>query len=167
MQPMRGLKTVRLTMDQTTNLDAGAIGGFYSKWGNEFDGVPGAVPQFTKVEGYTTFLAEYADVNGSFVIHFFPPREAYVTTSSGIKVSQDYLLWWQRRFPEVLSPTAEEHFKTTYPTLAAQYIPEMQSWWMRAGGFAKRLGASDFVEAFFALLDQRLDAASSASVGST
>jgi hypothetical protein len=136
----------------------------YRENAQDVAGVPDAVVQFTKVEEYTSFLAEYADVDGNFIIHFFPPKEAYSSSSGSPKVSQEFILWWQRKFPEILSPAAEGYFKATRPTLTAQYIPEMQSWWMRAGGFARRLGAKEFVEGFFAELDRQVDsfAASSA-----
>lgn len=121
--------------------------------------VSDAVVQFTRVEGYTTFLAEYAFVDGNIIIHFFPPREAYTQVMGHPKLTEEFALAWQRKFPMILSPTAEGYFKATLPVLSAQYIPEMQSWYMRAGGFALRLDPDAFVLAFFAKLDQEIDRA--------
>lgn len=153
-----------------TTIDRSETEEFRTNWSaaaQDIASVPDAVVKFTKVEGYTTFLAEYAAVDGNFIIHFFPPMEAFTPVGGKPVLNRDFMLWWQSKFPEILSPAAEDYFKATLPTLQAQYVPEMQSWWMRAGGFARRLGASAFVEGFFASLDQRIDAASSASAGNS
>lgn len=116
-----------------------------------------AVVKFTQVGDYTTFLAEYACLDGNIVVHFFPPAEAYVGTGEARKVVEEYLLYWQRKFPLVLSPVAEDYFKATRPVLTAQYIAEMQSWYLRAGGFANRLDPDSFILGFFERLDAGLD----------
>lgn len=123
-------------------------------------GIYDAVVTFTQVENFTTFLAEYACVDGDIVLHFFPPREMYVQTpgTSTHRVLSDFMLRWQREFPRVLSPTAEAYFKATYPQLAADYVPEMTSWWMRASGFARTLDPDSFIRGFLESLDQALDA---------
>jgi hypothetical protein len=120
-----------------------------------------AVVKFTQVGDYTTFLAEYAFLDGSIVVHFFPPAEAYAGTGDARKVVEEYLLYWQRKFPLVLSPVAEDYFKATRPVLTAQYITEMQSWYLRAGGFANRLDPDAFILGFFERLDAGLDASQS------
>jgi len=117
-----------------------------------------AVVKFTQVDSYTTFAVEYACIDGAFVIHFFPPPEAYVMVEGVRKIPSEYLLFWQKKFPAVLSPVAESYFKATYPQLMAQYVPELRSWYMRAGGFANRLDPDTFLQSFFALLDRALDA---------
>lgn len=118
-----------------------------------------AVIQFTKVEQFTTFMAEYAFVDGNIVVHFFPPREAYVVsmTTQQPKVSVDFLRYWQRTFPQVLSPVAEAFFKATMPIISATYVAEMTSWWMRANGFANGLEPDQLILNFFAELDAALD----------
>lgn len=118
-----------------------------------------AVVKFTKVEEYTTFLAEYAMMDGDIVVHFFPPQEQYVKVAEGYKMLDEHLLRWQRAFPQVLSPVAEKYFAATYPVLVAQYVTEMTSWYFKAGGFARRLDPESFVLRFFAQLDQVLDVA--------
>jgi hypothetical protein len=132
----------------------------------ELGGIPVAVAnvldatvKFTKVEEYTTFLAEYAFVDGDIIIHFFPPREQYVQVGDGFKMIEEHLLRWQRAFPQVLSPVAEHYFKATLPVIMAQYIVEMTSWYFKAGGFARQLDPESFVLKFFAQLDQAIDAA--------
>lgn len=122
--------------------------------------VADAVIQFTQVEDFTTFLAEYALVDGNIVLHFFPPREAFElsNTTQTPRISAEYLRYWKRTFPEVLSPVAEEFFKATAPVLTATYIEEMTSWWMRANGYAHRLDPEGFIRLFFAELDRSLDA---------
>jgi len=165
---MRGKKkTARLKMAMTPKTigreETEEFRGQWAAAAQDVAGVSDAVVKFKQVECYTTFLAEYAAVDGNVIIHFFPPRESFTMVGGKPVLSRDFMHWWQTRFPELLSPAAEEYFKATQPTLQAQYIPEMQSWWMRAGGFARRLGVSAFVEGFFSLLDQRIDEASSSS----
>jgi hypothetical protein len=117
-----------------------------------------AVVKFNQVRDYTTFLAEYTCLDGNIVVHFFPPLEAYVGVGEARKVVEEYLLFWQKKFPLVLSPVAEDYFKATRPVLTAQYIPEMQSWYLKAGGFANRLDPDAFILKFFERLDAGLDA---------
>lgn len=121
-------------------------------------GVKDAVIDFKKVEGYTTFLAEYAFTDGDIVVHFFPPREAYIFHNDRHRLSEESLLLWQRKFPQVLSPTAEEFFQATAPVLKAAYTAEMFSWWFKAAGFANRLEPEAYLLRFFDRLDAALDA---------
>jgi hypothetical protein len=123
-------------------------------------GVLDAVVQFTQIDTYTTFNVEYALVGEHIVIHFFPPKEAYVSRPGGGKrVSEEYLIRWQRHFPAVLSPVAEQHFNATLPVISATYVAEMTSWYMRCAGFANRFGPDEMVLGFFEKLDKALDAA--------
>lgn len=118
-----------------------------------------AVISFAKVESFTTFLAEYAFVDGNIVVHFFPPKEAYVVSmaTQQPKVSVDFLRHWQRTFPQLLSPIAEDYFKATAPIITATYVAEMTSWWMRANGFANGLDPNTLILKFFVALDAALD----------
>lgn len=116
-----------------------------------------AVVKFTQVEQYTTFLAEYALLDGDIVVHFFPSKEAYVKVADKYRVQEEALLYWQRTFPQVLSPVAEAYFHATLPVISAQYIPEMTSWYFRAGGFARRMQPDEFILKFFERLDDALD----------
>ncbi len=119
-----------------------------------------AVLNFTRVEDFTTFLAEYVFLDGNIVIHFFPPREAFELsqTSQQPRISAEYLKYWKRKFPTVLSPVAEEFFNATAPIITATYVEEMASWWMRANGYASRMDPDGFIRLFFAELDRSLDA---------
>lgn len=128
--------------------------------GQIFGNVDGAVIKFTQVKDFTTFLAEYAIQNGDYIVHFFPPKERYVHVNGRHQVSGPFLIKWQRTFPQILSPLAEEYFGATQPRLQAAYTAEMFSWWMKASGFADRLGPEDYILRFFEKLDALLDAAS-------
>ncbi len=129
------------------------------------------VPKFKKIENYTTFLAEYAEVGDDIILHFFPPAEAYVQVAGTDtwKVPAAVLRAWQLRFPEVLSPTAENHFRATAPKIVAQYVPEMTSWWMACRSYALTLDPDTLILSFLQKLDAALDAAgvSFLSAGST
>jgi len=123
--------------------------------------VKDAVIRFTEVKGFTTFLAEYAVQDGSYIVHFFPPRERYVPAGQGkMQVHGEFLVKWQRTFPSVLSPAAERYFRATQPRLQAAYTAEMFSWWFKAAGFAERLDPDTYIMKFFEELDQALDAIS-------
>jgi hypothetical protein len=123
------------------------------------ENVSNATVKMTKVEDYTTFLAEYAFIDGDIVMHFFPPIEQYVKTDNGARLLDEHLLRWQRSFPQVLSPIAESYFSATRPVLMAQYVPEMTSWYFKAGGFARSLSPETLVLEFLARLDAAVDAA--------
>lgn len=126
-----------------------------------FGGVADAVIKFTPVKDFTTFLAEYSVVDGSYVVHFFPPRERYVSNGQGkMQVHGEFLVKWQRTFPGVLSPTAERYFGASQPRLQAAYTAEMFSWWLKCAGFAERFDPDTYIMKFFEELDQALDAIS-------
>lgn len=131
----------------------------------DMGGLNDAVIKFTKVEKFTTFLAEYAFVDGDIVVHLYPPMEQFETSlvNNAPRVSAEYLRFWKRSFPQVLSPVAEGYFKISQPTLRAAYVEEMTSWWMRAGGFATRLDPDGFILRFFEVLDHALDVVSAAN----
>lgn len=129
--------------------------------GTVIGNIPDAVIKFTEVKGFTTFLAEYAVQDGSYIVHFFPPRERYVSTGGGkMQVHGEFLVKWQRTFPKVLSPTAENYFGASQPRLQAAYTAEMFSWWLKAAGFAERLDPDGYIMKFFEELDSALDAIS-------
>lgn len=118
-----------------------------------------AVVQFTPVKEYTTFLAEWTILDGAFVVHFFPPRERYASNGrGGMQVHGEFLVKWQRAFPQVLDRVAQEHFQATAPRLQAVYTAEMFSWYFKAAGFATRLDPAGYLTLFFEKLDAGLDA---------
>jgi len=132
--------------------------------GNKLEGLPefisgvtDAVISFTKVENYTTFVAEYAFIDGDIIIHFFPPKEYYTQINGVYKILDECLLIWKRKFPQVLSPSAEKYFLVSLPVIMAQYIPEMTSWYFKASGFARRVDPDAFVLHFLSFLDKSLD----------
>lgn len=127
---------------------------------DDFNDIGSAIPIFKKVEKFTTFWAEYAFIDGNIVVHFFPPPEAYLNHGSTGRrvVREDFLRAWKTTFPHVLSPAAESFFNATAPVLEATYVAEMTSWWLKAGGFARRLDPDELVLRFFAFFDAKLDA---------
>jgi hypothetical protein len=118
---------------------------------------------FTKVDRFTTFLAEYSFQNKDIVLHFFPSEEVLQSSRSRP--------YWLEVFPRVLDPVARKGFGAEPPRLEAQFvemaipsfIPAAQakatpSWWLCAHGFTEVLDPHGLVERFLALLDQALDA---------
>jgi len=110
---------------------------------------------FTKVDGYTTFAAEYALEGDDIVFHFFLPPEL-----EGHLREPKVLHYWKRVFPEVLEPVVYEIFKVQSPQVQAAYVGDfgVNSWWLRAHGFASRLDPDGFCTFFFEELDKALDA---------
>lgn len=151
VDPSETAAVFRQAREQAGSFDIGA----------DIGGVSDAVLKFTKVENFTTFLAEYVLSDGSIIVHFFPPREAYELSLSTQqpRVTAEFLRMWKKKFPLVLSPTAENYFLATYPVLAATYVEEMTSWWMRIGGYAGRTDVDEVIMRFFETLDAALDAA--------
>jgi len=113
--------------------------------------VADAVVSFIKVEDYTTFVAEYAFIDGNIVLHFFHSRETWNRDDKW------HVTYFLDMFPSVLSQVAEAYFEATKPRIVAQYTPEMTSWYMRANGFAVRLDPDGFVRRFLSKLDVALD----------
>lgn len=151
VDPSETAAVFRQAREQAGDFDIGA----------DMGGLNDAVLKFTKVDKFTTFLAEFAFSDGAIIVHFFPPREAYEVSLSTQqpRVTAEFLRYWKKKFPLVLSPTAEYYFKATQPVLTATYVEEMTSWWMRAGGYAAREDAVEFITRFFEALDGALDAA--------
>jgi hypothetical protein len=104
--------------------------------------------QFTKVESYTTFTAEYAWDGGDVVFHFYRAPEHSAS-------------YWLEKFPTALDPIARDLFQAGPPRLRAAYTDEMDSWWMRANGFSHLVDKDAFISRFLQRLDQTLDTMSS------
>jgi len=108
-----------------------------------------APPNFVRIEKYSSFVAEVAIIDDDFVFHFFLPK-------SGVA---DYVGYWEGSFPECLDEVARNYFKVSYPRLKAAHIKELgiDSWWMRAYGFAgNTLNPEGFVEKFYEKLHESL-----------
>lgn len=127
----------------------------------DIGGIAEAVITFEKVEKFTTFMAEFAVRDGAIIVHFFPPREAHEVSlaTHEPRVTAEFLRFWKKKFPWILSPVAENFFKAGPPLLTATYIEEMTSWYMRVGGYAGRDDAADVIMRFFEVLDSAVDAA--------
>lgn len=128
-----------------------------AKDGMSAQSVVDAVPEFQKVEDFTTFLAEFGIQQGDIVIHFFLPYEAFSGDDEHKEVKDGYLTYWQHTFPPILSTTAEEYFNDTYPRIFAEWIPELRSWYMRCKGFGKKLDPETYAMKFLEALDGALD----------
>lgn len=115
--------------------------------------IPGAM-QFTGVNDYTTFRAEYGVKDeDNLVFHFFATEE--------INQLPNPWKYWKETFPEVLQKVAVPFFKSGPPALRAAYTEELASWWMQADGAAgKVLDAHHFARRFLQELDKELDDAS-------
>jgi len=151
VDPSETAEVFRKAREQAGSVDIGA----------DIGGVADAVLNFTKVENFTTFLAEFVVSDGAIIVHFFPPREAYEVSlaTNQPRVTAEFLRYWKKKFPYILSPVAEDFFMATKPVLTAAYVEEMTSWWMRCGGYAGRDDAADVIMRFFLVLDSALDAA--------
>lgn len=112
------------------------------------EGVP--TIQFEKVEGFTTFLAEFGFDGDDIIFHFFPPVEMSSDTKSK---------YWTETFPVALEETALAVFKEGPSRLKAAYVGDygLNSWWLRAFGFASGLMPKELCLTFFDRLDQRID----------
>lgn len=113
-----------------------------------FEGVEAM--KFTRVEDYTTFIAEYAVENEDIVFHFYPTNEMSHEKETD-------RVYWLKTFPTVLDPAASHFFSATFPRLQACFVPEMGSWWMRAYGLAG-MDPEGRVSRFFDKLDSALEA---------
>jgi hypothetical protein len=107
--------------------------------------IASGVPVFTRVEDYTTFIAEHTMKDDDLVIHFYPTEE-----------SNSY---WTSRFPEVLDRVAQAYFRATSPRLQAKFTHEVNSWWFRARGYSHIPDMNGFISGFFDALDQGLETA--------
>lgn len=118
---------------------------------------------FTKVERFTTFLAEYAFQDKDIILHFFPSEELHQSPRAKT--------YWLEVFPRVLDPVSRESFGAEPPRLEGQFIemaipsfiPAAQakatsSWWFCAHGFTEVLDPHGLVERFLSSLDRALDA---------
>lgn len=119
-------------------------------------GIQDAVINFTDVNDYTTFKAEYAWVDGDLIVHFFLTKEmvqANKTEEGGPLVKQ----YWLHTFPLGLDKASKEYFQSDSPRLQAKYTDELASWYFRAQNYGDRLDPDLFVESFLEHLDQVLE----------
>lgn len=108
------------------------------------------VPEFTQVDEFTTFKAEYGMVGNDLVMHFFATPE--------IEKSPKGREYWLRLFPTCLDPVAQHHFEATAPRLQAKYTELVNSWWLQAQGYSHLLDVDAYVSDFLTKLDESLEA---------
>lgn len=114
--------------------------------------VGSAVPNFTKVSDFTTFVAEYTFKGGDdLVVHFFLAPEITKGPPDAVQ------LYWVEKFPQSLDRVAREYFNANAPRLLAKYTPELRSWWFQARGYGDRIDPDAFVLRFLERLDSDLD----------
>jgi len=101
---------------------------------------------YTKVESYTTFWAEYAFEEGDIILHFYKTPEY-----------QDNVAYWLNVFPAALDPVARTVFNATAPRLRAAYTEEMDSWWLRADSYDHIIDKRGLVLRFLDTLDKTLE----------
>jgi len=112
-----------------------------------FVNVGAAVPRFTKINTYTSFLVEYALIDTNIVIHFFETPEKPWTNDT----------YWRTIFPKALNDKGQEIFQAGYPRLQAKITEEMHSWWFQAKSYAHIIDLDNFMVKFFDALDAALD----------
>jgi len=107
--------------------------------------------EFTTVDEYTTFKAEYAVKDeDDLVFHFFATDE--------VNDMADPWGYWKESFPEALNEVAPAFFKSGPPKLRAAYAEELASWWLQADGAAgKVLDPDHYARKFLEQLDGALD----------
>ena len=111
--------------------------------------------KFTKINTFTTFTAEFAIVGDDLVFHFFLPPELL----PHLNKSRDVQRYWKDSFPEVLEPVVKKVFQVGAPRIQATYVADfgVNSWWMKANGFANGLDPEGLCSLFFEQLDKELD----------
>lgn len=111
--------------------------------------------QFTQVDSFTTFKAEYAFEGDDIVYHFFLSKE-----DEPHWVNKGTRKYWLETFPKVLEPVVFQIFKVQPPRVKAAYVDDMgiNSWWLKAYGFANSLDAEGLCSKLFETLDAALDA---------
>lgn len=109
-------------------------------------------PKFEKSTEFSKFFdVEVAIVGDDFVFHFFLPKPK----------QSDRTRYWLGDFPIALDRAACDHFKAGPPRLRAQHVTDydLDSWWLRANGFAASVLDPDaFVRRFYQRLQSCLEA---------
>lgn len=115
--------------------------------------LPVAPIVFHQVDEYPNFKAEFALTDGDIVFHFF------MSDATKELLFSKRREMWEDLFPEQLQHTAREAFRADYPRLKAQHVREFEidSWWLRAYGFAHVPDPRALVQRFLAGLDTALE----------
>lgn len=116
--------------------------------------------EFTKVDEYTTFRAEFAVDANDLVFHFFLPPELEEALTRGPAIKQRVEKYWEDGFARTLDVVARDYFSAEYPQLRAAHVKEygINSWWLRADGMANVPDPDGRCRRFIEKLDQALDA---------
>jgi len=127
-----------------------AVGDAAEVFGSAASAFGATAPTFIPAEGYTTFRAEYAEIDSDLVFHFFATPE--------INKLPDPWRYWRESFPDGLQRVATEHFGDGYPRIKAAYSDDLASWWLRASHYDHILDLKEYARRFLAKLDAVLDA---------
>jgi len=143
-----------IVLNEVSNEEAGAL---MKEAPEAIKDIRKGIPQFKKVDGFTTFRAEYALVHAAssddLVIHFFETPEHPFTDDPNHK------WYWLVYFPNCLEEVGQSYFHATRPRLTAKYTEEMKSWFFRARGYSHLPEFDTFVMRFFEKLDKVLEEA--------
>jgi hypothetical protein len=105
---------------------------------------------FVEVKDYTTFDAEYGEKDGNLIFHFFKTPE--------VCGRADEEQFWVKLFPQVLDVVAREAFSDPEgQRLVGAYTEELESYFLKARGFASVPDPDGLATAFLEQLDQALD----------
>lgn len=116
-------------------------------------GLSKAVPEFKKIEDFTTFRAEYAMIGPDLVMHFYGTPEHPNTDNP------NDVWYWQTYFPNCLEEAGGAHFQASRPRVIAKYTEEMRSWFLKAQRYDHLTNIDAFVKVFCAKLDHVLEEA--------
>lgn len=141
--------------------------------------------EFTRVDDFTTFTAEYSRSGDDMIVHFFLPRsnatplEAATQSATPeevqaadvraqrtkrlLQTNPAFLTYWTETFPLRLEPLVKQVFKMEPPRVHAAYTEEVSSWWFIVRGLTT-LDPKALMHLFFVQLDQLLDSASPPSL---
>lgn len=109
-----------------------------------------AVVQLTEVDDFTTFKAEYTfRRDADIVVHFFRTPE--------IRALQAQEQYWKQAFPLVLDEVARGFFEGEVERLRGEFIPEPDSWYFHALGYANKLDNDAYLAQFLVKMDERLE----------
>jgi len=141
-----------IVLNEISNEEAGAL---MSSAPEAIKDISKSVPRFKKVDGYTTFKAEYAMVHAAssddLVIHFFETPEHPFTDDP------NHTWYWLTYFPNCLDEVGRSYFQATRPRLVAKFTEELKSWFFRARGYDHILDIDEYVGRFFEKLDKALE----------
>jgi hypothetical protein len=106
---------------------------------------------FTKIER-PSFTGEVGRVDNDLLFHFWPAEDPKYSRGPN-----DGGLWeFSEIFPDALATSFLEVFRLE-DRLCWDFVPEMNSWVVRANGFGRNPLAEELAQSLFAVLQKRLE----------